>query len=94
MIDDGVNKLVTEFGLTIDGSCLDIHRSGTEMHNSLDETGMYVKRSEDVMLQVNANGVIATDVSVRNYLIIGSHARFEDYSDGTDTARTACFWIS
>ena len=63
------------------------------MHNSLDETGMYVKRSDDVMLQANANGVIATDVSVRNYLIIGCHGRFEDYSDGTDTARTACFWI-
>lgn len=94
LIDDGVNKLVTEFGLTIDGSCVDIHRSGTEMHNSLDETGMYVKRSDEVMLQANADGVIATDVSVRNYLIIGSHARFEDYSDGTDTARTACFWIS
>ena len=94
LIDDGVDKLVTEFGLTIDGSCVDIHRSGTEMHNSLDETGMYVKRSDEVMLQANANGVIATDVSVRNYLIIGSHARFEDYSDGTDSARTACFWIS
>ena len=93
IIDNGVDKVSTEFGLMIDGSCVDIHRSGTEMHNSLDETGMYVKRSEDVMLQANANGVIATDVSVRNYLIIGSHARFEDYSDGTDTARTACFWI-
>ena len=93
LIDDGVNKLVTEFGLTIDGSCVDIHRSGTEMHNSLDETGMYVKRSDEVMLQANADGVIATDVSVRNYLIVGNHARFEDYSDGTDTARTACFWI-
>ena len=93
IIDNGVDKVSTEFGLTIDGSCVDIHRSGTEMHNSLDETGMYVKRSEDVMLQANANGVIATDVSVRNYLIIGSHARFEDYSDGTDSARTACFWI-
>lgn len=93
IIDDGVDKLVTEFGLTIDGSCLDIHRSGNEMHNSLDETGMYVKRSDDVMLQANADGVIATDVSVRNYLIVGNHARFEDYSDGTDSARTACFWI-
>lgn len=93
LIDDGVNKLVTEFGLTIDGSCVDIHRSGTEMHNSLDETGMYVKRSDEVMLQANADGVIATDVSVRNYLIVGNHARFEDYSDGTDNARTACFWI-
>ena len=63
------------------------------MENTLDNTGMYVKRSDDVMLQANADGVIATDVSVRNYLIVGNHARFEDYSDGTDNARTACFWI-
>ena len=50
-------------------------------------------RGSTVMLQANASGVIATDVSVRNYLIIGEHARFEDYSDGSDSARTACFFI-
>ena len=59
---------------------------------------MYVVRSkgssaETVMLQANADGVIATDVTVRNYLIIGTHARFEDYSNGSDNARTACFFI-
>lgn len=93
VIDDGVSKLTTEFGLTIDGSCVDIHRSGEEMHNSLDETGMYVRRGEEVMLQANHKGVIATDMTVRNYLIVGDHARFENYSNGTDTKRTACFWI-
>lgn len=94
LMDDGVNKLSTEFGLTIDGSCVDIHRDGEEMHNSLDETGMYVRRGDVIMLQANNKGVIATDVTVRNYLIIGKHARFEDYSNGRDTKRTACFWIS
>ena len=33
-------------------------------------------------------GVVAVDVTVKNYLEIG-HARFEEY--GSD--RTACFWI-
>lgn len=93
VMDDGVDKLTTEFGLTIDGSCVDIHRSGEEMHNSLDETGMYVRRGDEIMLQANNEGVIATDVKVRNYLIVGDHARFENYSDGSDSRRTACFWI-
>lgn len=93
IIDNGVDKLSTEFGLTIDGSCVDIHRAGEQMHNSLDETGMYVRRGNEIMLQANNEGVIATDVTVRNYLIIGQHARFEDYSNGADAKRTACFWI-
>ena len=45
-------------------------------------------------LQANNEGVVATDVKVRNYLIIGKHARFENYSDGVDSQRTACFFVS
>lgn len=93
VIDNGVSKVATGFGLTVDGSCVDIHRDGTQMHNSLDETGMYVRRGDEVMLQANSDGVIATDVTVRNYLVIGNYARFEDYSDGSDRKRTACFWM-
>lgn len=98
IVDDGVTKVNTGLGLAIDETCVNIHRDGSEMSNSLDEKGMYVIRSkgtdnETAMLQANADGVIATDVTVRNYLIVGNHARFEDYSDGTDNARTACFWI-
>ena len=93
IVDNGVSKVSNEFGLTIDQSAVTIHRSGSEMVNKLDEKGMSVVRGSTVMLQANASGVIATDVSVRNYLIIGEHARFEDYSDGSDSARTACFFI-
>ena len=93
ILDDGVGQVTTESGYTFNADGLHIQKSGEEMENTLDNTGMYVKRSDEVMLQANADGVIATDVSVRNYLIIGNHARFEDYSDGTDNARTACFWI-
>ena len=89
ILDNGVDKVTNEFGLTIDGSAVAIHRAGSEMENRLDETGMYVDRGGDVILQANANGVVATDVSVRNYLVVGDHARFEDY--GSD--RTACFYV-
>lgn len=97
IVDDGATKVATGLGLTINETSVDIHRPDGEMTNSLDDTGMYVIRdkgtdNEEVMLQANADGVIATDVTVRNYLTI-AHARFEDYSDGTDTNRTACFFV-
>lgn len=96
--ENGVSKVSNEFGLTIDESAVTIHRSGSEMTNSLDEKGMYVIRDkgtskETSMLQADAYGVIARDVQVHNYLTIGDHARFEDYNNGTDSKRTACFWV-
>lgn len=95
--DNGVSKVTNEFGLTINESDVTIHRSGSDMTNSLNETGMYVVRNkgqsnEQVMLEANADGVKATDVTVNNYLIIG-HARFEKYTRGSDAERTACFWV-
>ena len=95
---DGVSKVKSEFGLTIDESAVHIHRSGSEMTNKLNENGMYVvrdegKSNETVMLQADAKGVIATDVSVRSFLVIGNYARFENYSNGADNKRTACFWL-
>lgn len=93
IIDNGVDKVTTKFGLTIDESAVHIQRSGSEMENRLDETGMYVLRGDTVMLQANKDGVIGTDMTVRNYLIIGSHARFEDYTDDDGAAGTACFYI-
>lgn len=96
--ENGVNRVSNEFGLTIDQSAVTIHRNGSQMINKLNEKGMYVVRGEGtsneaVMLQADADGVIATDVSVRNYLVIGSHARIEDYNNGADKKRTACFWL-
>lgn len=87
--DDGVSKVTTTTGYTMGADGLNIHKEGEEIYNTLDHTGMYVKRGAEVMLQANADGVVATDVTVRNYLIVGTHARFEDYSN----SRTACFWI-
>ena len=89
ILDNGVEKVSNSFGLTIDGSAVTIHREGSEMENCLNEKGMYVLRGAETMLKADAEGVVATDVSVRNYLKVGDHARFEDY--GSD--RTACFYV-
>lgn len=91
--EGGTHKVTTSTGYRFDGEGLWIGKSGEEMENRLDHTGMYVHRSGQVVLQANNQGVEATDVTVRNYLHLGEHARLEDYSNGTDSRRTACFWI-
>ena len=59
------------------------------MHNTLDNTGMYVRRNSTDVLVANDKGVTATDLTAKGYLIIGNNARFEEYSNN----RTACFYI-
>lgn len=87
---DGVSRVQTETGYRFDQNGLSISRSGSQMENLLDDTGMYVNRSGQLVLRANDEGVAAVDVTVKNYLIMGEHARFEDYENDT---RTACFWI-
>ena len=89
IIDNGVDKVTTVTGYTFNDDGLKITKSGEEIENLLDNTGMFVTRSGETILQANNTGVTATDVTVRNYLIIGTHARFEDYGD----SRTACFYL-
>lgn len=91
--DNGVNRVETKTGFTFGEDGLSISRSDSDMENQINETGMYVRRRGENILQANDDGVEAVDVTVRNYLIVGNHARFEDYSNGSDSKRTACFWI-
>lgn len=93
IMDNGVDKVKTKMGYTFDDEGLRIQRAGAAIENLLDNTGMYVTRSGETILQANADGVVATDVTVRNYLVIGNHARFENYNDGSGAGRTACFYV-
>lgn len=90
--DDGVSRVETSTGYTFDEKGLDIHRSDSDIHNTIDNTGMYVIRTvgaaEEIMLQANKDGVTATDLTARNFLIVG-RARFESY----ESDRTGCFYI-
>ncbi len=92
LTEDGASKVQTQTGFTFDDQGLTISR-GNQMENLLDDSGMYVKRHGAVILQANQDGVRAVDVTVQNYLMVGEHARFEDYSSGSDMSRTACYWI-
>ena len=85
----GATKLKTAMGYTFDDEGLSIARSGEPMENRLDNTGMQVLRSGTPILQADHRGVNATDVTVRNYLILGDHARIENYAG----SRTACFYL-
>ena len=89
--NQGATKVTTRIGYTFDDDGLRIQKPGEEMENKMDNTGMYVARSGEPILTANNDGVIATDVTVRNFLNMGENSRFEDYTDGTDTARTGCF---
>lgn len=87
--ENGVQKVQTRTGYTFDQEGLSISDSRSDVHNLINHNGMYVSRGEDVILQADASGVIARDVKVHNYLVVGDHARLEDYQMN----RTACFWL-
>lgn len=89
---EGVSEVRTSTGYTFNAEGLTISKEGEAVTNLLNHSGMYVQHSGTTILQADGNGVEAKDVTVRNYLEVGDHARFEDYSNGTDTRRTACFW--
>ena len=82
-------QVKTSEGYTFSDEGLRIQRSGESVENLLTHEGMYVKRSGSVILQADKDGVRAVDVTVGNFLVMGEHARFEDYPG----SRTACFYI-
>lgn len=89
---EGVDKIVTpvmKYSMSDDG--LRIKKPGEEIGNKMDHEGMEVSRGSEPMLKANKDGVVATDVTVRNFLNMGANSRFEDYNDGTDSFRTGCF---
>ena len=89
---DGVEQVRTTTGFRFDADGLNISKSGEEMSNLLDNTGMYVKRSGEDILVANNVGVAAVNLHAKTYLIIGSgdgRSRLEDYG----TNRTGVFWV-
>ena len=89
---NGVESVETSTGYRFDADGMTISKSGNEMANFIDNTGMYVTRSGDEILTANKDGVNATNLHATTFLIIGAgegRSRFEDYG----TNRTGCFWI-
>ena len=93
IIDDGVSKVTTETGATLGKDGLHITKSGEEMESRIDYSGLHVERNDVAILEATAAGAEAENVKVRTYLIVGQHARFEDYANERDANRTACYYI-
>ena len=92
-----VDNVTTATGYTFGSDGLKIHQDGDEMTNLVDNRGMYVIRSagsehEEFILTADTDGVNAVNLTARQYLIVGEHSRFEDYSSSTGEKRTACFY--
>jgi len=89
-----IDHVTTTTGYTFNADGLTIARENQEMENLLTNTGMYVNRRNgqdtENILTADNTGVNALNVTSRQYLIVGDHARFENYGNN----RTACFYLS
>lgn len=86
---EGIQQVTTRNGYTFSERGLQIQRSGESVQSLLTHTGLQVTRDGVALLQADKDGVRAVDVTVGNYLILGEHARLEDYPG----SRTACYYI-
>lgn len=85
----GIDSITTSTGYSFGADGLSIQKSGEEIENKLDHTGMYVNRSDENVLTANAEGVQAINLTAKQYLTIGKNSRLEDFEEN----RTACFYI-
>lgn len=94
----GVSEVTTTTGFTFNAEGLTIYESGKDIENKLNNEGMQVSRisgDESIpILTANTDGVDALNLHSRQFLIIGDNSRFENYNNGTEANRTACFHIT
>lgn len=93
IVENGVDKVSTDFGLTVDGSAVVIARSGAETENRMDETGVYVVRSDGtVVMQAAKDGVITQNLNVRGYLDAFGMLRQQTWTDERGRPCVATLW--
>lgn len=85
----GVDSVTTKTGFTFDDVGLTVSKTGSEMTTQVTEDGMTVSRSGTQVLVVDNQGVEATNLHAKTFLILAGKARLEPY--GAD--RMGCFWI-
>lgn len=92
-LKDGATKVDTTTGIRMDSSGVTVDKTGASTSTNINENGMLVSRKTgstlEAVLTANDQGVDAINLTARQYLIIGTRSRFENYGDD----RTGCFWI-
>lgn len=84
-----MDSVTTKTGFTFDDEGLTVSKTGSEMTTQVTEDGMTVSRSGTQVLVVDNQGVEATNLHAKTFLILAGKARLEPY--GAD--RMGCFWI-
>lgn len=88
-LSEGVDRVVTASKkYTFDDDGLEISSGDSEITTLITEDGMKIYKNTEEVLTADNQGVKATDLHARTYLIIGENSRLEDKGN-----RTACFWI-
>lgn len=98
LADRGITEVTTTTGFTFNAEGLTIYETGKDIENKLNNEGMQVSRisgDESIpILTADTDGVDALNLRSRQFLIIGDNSRFENYDNGTEANRTACFHIT
>lgn len=93
IIENGVDQVKTGFGLTVKESAVVIARDGAEIENRLDETGMYVTRTDGtVVLKAAADGVETQNLQVRGYADFFGLIRKQAWKDEQGRICVASLW--
>lgn len=90
--ENGVDKVTTTTGFTFNESGMEVDKSDSPTKTTVTPDGMKVYRKaggDSEVLTATSEGVDATNLHAKTYLIIGGRTRFEKY--GND--RVGCYWI-
>lgn len=102
---DEIHAITTTTGFTFNEEGLTISKEGSgSTINKINEEGMrvlYVKpttdsessSTENIMLEATSQGVKAANLEATTFLVVGKHARFENYKTSDDDNRVGCFYI-
>lgn len=83
-------SITTSTGFTFNKDGLRVSKSESSIETLITEDGMTVYNGNKAVLTANNEGVQATDLWAKSYLIIGDYSRMENYGK---QKRTACYWI-
>ena len=92
-VSNSTTEVTTTTGYKFDKDGLRISKSSSDISTVIDEDGMDVSNGTEKVLVADSSGVNALNLTARQYLIIGTNSRFEDYNDDAGGQRTGCFFI-
>lgn len=88
----GIDEIQTTIG-RFDKEGLRISKSDSDTTTLIDDDGVDVSSNGEKVLVADSKGVDALNLTSRQYLIVGTNSRLENYDNGTDSRRTGCFFI-